>query len=129
MSVEVMSVIEVERKRELRGTCAAVEARLNESGYREDGSFVEVDTHYSRSSDYVETVECLQARRRDDFAEITYKPASDASTQPRRRHLQARDERYPEQRRPSRGRQPPANGHRHDPPGADREVASPVPPS
>jgi adenylate cyclase class 2 len=76
-----VSVIEVERKRELVGTRAAVEARLGEWGYRAHGCFVEVDTYYSRPEvDYLDTVECLRVRQRDDFAEITYKPASDTST-------------------------------------------------
>jgi adenylate cyclase, class 2 len=76
-----VSVIEVERKRELVGTCAAVQARLGEFGYRAHGCFVEVDTYYSRSEvDYLDTVECLRVRQRDGFAEITYKPASDTST-------------------------------------------------
>lgn len=78
-----VSVIEVERKRELVGTCAAVEARLSELGYRAHGCFVEVDTYYSRPEvDYLDTVECLRVRQWDGFAEITYKPASDPSTQP-----------------------------------------------
>ncbi|MGQ0717349.1 MAG: class IV adenylate cyclase [Pseudonocardiales bacterium] len=76
-----MSVIEVERKRELIDTCTAVEARLAELGYREHGCFVEVDTYYSRPEvDYLDTVECLRVRQRDGFAEITYKPASEPST-------------------------------------------------
>lgn len=76
-----MSVIEVERKRELIGTCAVVETRLGELGYRAHGCFVEVDTYYSRPEvDYLDTVECLRVRQRDGFAEITYKPASDPST-------------------------------------------------
>ncbi len=76
-----MSVIEVERKRELLGTRTAVETRLGELGYRAHGCFVEVDTYYSRPEvDYLDTVECLRVRQRDGFAEITYKPASDPST-------------------------------------------------
>jgi adenylate cyclase, class 2 len=78
-----VSVIEVERKRELFGAGAwgAVEARLGELGYRARGCFVEVDTYYSRPEvDYLTTVECLRVRRRDGFAEITYKPASDPHT-------------------------------------------------
>lgn len=76
-----LSVIEVERKRELVGTCAAVKARLGELGYRAHGCFVEVDTYYSSPEvDYLDTVECLRVRQRDGFAEITYKPASDTST-------------------------------------------------
>lgn len=66
-----MSVIEVERKRELVNTRAAVQARLGELGYRVHGCFVEVDTYYSRPEvDYLDTVECLRVRQRNDFAEI-----------------------------------------------------------
>lgn len=73
--------IEIERKRLLPGDGAAVEARLRELGYRADAPVTEVDTYYSpQHVDYLETVECLRVRQRDDFAEITYKPASDAST-------------------------------------------------
>jgi adenylate cyclase, class 2 len=76
-----MAVIEVERKREIPGTCEAVRARLSELGYREDGTRLEVDTYYSRPDvDFIETVECLRVRQRDGFAEITYKPASGAGT-------------------------------------------------
>ncbi|MGH3869840.1 MAG: hypothetical protein ACRDQ4_27815 [Pseudonocardiaceae bacterium] len=57
---------------------------FNQLGYRAYGCFVEVDTYYSRPEvDYLDTVECLRVRQRDGFAEITYKPASDPSTQPR----------------------------------------------
>jgi adenylate cyclase class 2 len=79
-----MKVIEVERKRELVGTRVAVTARLDELGYRANGPVVEVDTYYSRPEvDYLHTVECLRVRQRPGFAEITYKPASDASTHSR----------------------------------------------
>ncbi|WP_190813034.1 class IV adenylate cyclase [Saccharopolyspora pogona] len=76
-----MTLIEVERKRELVDGGEAVKARLTELGYREAGAFVEVDTYYSpQHVDYLATVECLRVRRRDGWAEITYKPASDAKT-------------------------------------------------
>lgn len=75
-----MSLIEVERKREL-ADAAALKARLIEVGYREAGTNVEVDTYYSRPDrDFMATVECLRVRQRDGFAEITYKPASTADT-------------------------------------------------
>lgn len=75
-----MSVIEVERKREL-ADATALRARLAEAGYREAGTSVEVDTYYSRPDiDFLATVECLRVRQRDGFAEITYKPASTAAT-------------------------------------------------
>jgi adenylate cyclase class 2 len=75
-----MSLIEVERKREL----ADVEdftRRLAEAGCHETGTSIEVDTYYSRPDvDYMVTFECLRIRQRDEFAEITYKPASTRST-------------------------------------------------
>lgn len=75
-----MNVIEVERKRELVDA-TALKARLVEAGYREAGTSVEVDTYYSRPDiDFMATVECLRVRHRDEFAEITYKPASTADT-------------------------------------------------
>ncbi|WP_016697691.1 class IV adenylate cyclase [Actinoalloteichus spitiensis] len=75
-----MSVIEMERKREL-ADASALRARLVEAGYREAGTSVEVDTYYSRPDiDFLSTVECLRVRQRDGFAEITYKPASTADT-------------------------------------------------
>ncbi|MFI6577770.1 class IV adenylate cyclase [Nocardiopsis sp. NPDC050513] len=76
-----MSPVEVERKRELTGSAGGVRARLVELGYREAGAVTEVDTYYSRPDvDFLETVECLRVRRRDGFAEITYKPASTSVT-------------------------------------------------
>ncbi|MGH3827074.1 MAG: class IV adenylate cyclase [Pseudonocardiaceae bacterium] len=75
-----MSVIEVERKRELPDA-TALKSRLVENGYREAGTSVEADTYYSRPDvDFVASVECLRTRQRDGFAEITYKPASTAAT-------------------------------------------------
>jgi adenylate cyclase, class 2 len=76
-----MNVIEVERKRELPDGVENVKERLARFGYREGGSNVEVDTYYSRPDrDFMTTVECLRVRQRDGFAEVTYKPASDATT-------------------------------------------------
>jgi adenylate cyclase class 2 len=76
-----MTLIEVERKRELADNGEAVTARLAERGYRQVRSSVEVDTYYSpQHANYVETVECLRVRVREGFAEITYKPASDETT-------------------------------------------------
>lgn len=75
-----MHLIEVERKRELRDP-HSLRRRLLELGFHEAGQLTEVDTYYSRPDvDYMETVECLRVRRRDGFAEITYKPPSDAMT-------------------------------------------------
>ena len=76
-----MTMIEVERKRALADGGNAVTARLIELGYRDAGSFVEVDTYYGpRHRDFLSTRECLRVRRSGQLAEITYKPASDATT-------------------------------------------------
>lgn len=77
-----MNVHEIERKRELPGEAATVvQARLVEFGYRQDGTATEVDTYYSRPDrDFLATVECLRVRQREHRAELTYKPASTAST-------------------------------------------------
>lgn len=73
-------MIEVERKRELHDV-VALKDRLAGAGYRTAGSSVEIDTYYSRPDvDFMTTVECLRIRQRDGFAEITYKPASTATT-------------------------------------------------
>jgi adenylate cyclase class 2 len=75
-----MTVLEVERKREL-ADAEALTARLVEAKYREAGTTAEIDTYYSRPDiDFLATVECLRVRQRDGFAEITYKPASNAAT-------------------------------------------------
>jgi adenylate cyclase class 2 len=73
-------MIEVERKRELSDPTALTN-RLVQIGYQEAGAGTEVDTYYSRPDvDFLATVECLRVRRRDGFAEVTYKPASTAET-------------------------------------------------
>lgn len=75
-----MKVIEVERKRSI-SDAAALKGRLVVAGYREAGTSTEVDTYYSRPDiDFLATVECLRVRRREGFAEITYKPASTTDT-------------------------------------------------
>ncbi|WP_280273414.1 class IV adenylate cyclase [Nocardia wallacei] len=75
-----MNLIEVERKRELPDS-DALRQRLTELGYREAGHLHETDVYYSRPDvNFMETVECLRVRRRDGFAEITYKPPSGADT-------------------------------------------------
>ncbi|WP_156371371.1 class IV adenylate cyclase [Nocardia arizonensis] len=75
-----MHVIEVERKRELPDP-STLRQRLAELGYHEAGHLTEVDTYFSRPDvDYMKTVECLRIRQRDGFAEITYKPPSNAGT-------------------------------------------------
>lgn len=75
-----MDLIEVERKRELpEGN--TLRQWLAELGYRGGDTLEETDIYYTRPDvDYMETVECLRIRRRDGFAEITYKPRSNAST-------------------------------------------------
>lgn len=76
-----MTMIEVERKRELVGDVDAFRARLAQFGYHRRGTDAEVDTYYSRPDrDFMATVECLRVRERDGFAEITYKPPSTANT-------------------------------------------------
>ncbi|GIF08856.1 class IV adenylate cyclase [Actinoplanes siamensis] len=75
-----MNLIEVERKRALDDV-TQLKARLAAADYRPAGSSVEVDTYYSRPDvDFLATVECLRVRRRDGFAEVTYKPASTSAT-------------------------------------------------
>lgn len=75
-----MNTIEVERKRALTDA-TVLTARLLKGGYRDAGASIEVDTYYSRPDrDFLSTVECLRVRQRAGFAEITYKPASTAST-------------------------------------------------
>ncbi|WP_199823174.1 class IV adenylate cyclase [Kitasatospora sp. MY 5-36] len=72
---------EVERKRELPDDGSGITRLLAELGYRPEAPVTEEDTYYSRPDiDYMQTVECLRVRRRGDFAEITYKPASNGTT-------------------------------------------------
>lgn len=50
-------------------------------GYCLHADHIEIDDYYSRPDvDFMETVECLRVRRRDGFAEVTYKPGSTAAT-------------------------------------------------
>ncbi|MBU3063054.1 class IV adenylate cyclase [Nocardia sp. NEAU-G5] len=75
-----MHLIEVERKRELHDP-NPLRQRLAELGYQEAEHLTEVDTYYSRPDvDYMKTIECLRIRRRDGFAEVTYKPPSTSAT-------------------------------------------------
>lgn len=74
-------MIEVERKRRLPDGPGEILARLGELGYQGSAPVTETDTYFSRPDvDYLVTVECLRVRQRDGFAEITYKPPSDAAT-------------------------------------------------
>jgi adenylate cyclase class 2 len=76
-----VSLFEVERKRQLPDGPGEILARLGELGYRGSSPVTETDTYFSRPDvDYLATVECLRVRQRDGFAEITYKPPSDAAT-------------------------------------------------
>ena len=76
-----MTMIEVERKRELAGGVEAVTTRLAQFGYHRCGTNIEIDTYYSRPDrDFMATVECLRVRERDGFSEITYKPPSTTNT-------------------------------------------------
>jgi adenylate cyclase class 2 len=74
-------MIEVERKRRLPDGGERLAALLAEVGWEAGEPVTEVDTYYSRPDvDFMETVECLRVRRRGDFAEVTYKPASTSAT-------------------------------------------------
>ncbi len=73
-------LVEIERKRALEKR-EPLERSLEEWGFVPTGPVVEVDTYYSRPDvDFLETVECLRVRERDGGCEVTYKPASDATT-------------------------------------------------
>lgn len=75
-----MSMIEVERKREL-ADADALRVLLADAGFREGEPTVEIDVYYSRPDvDFLATVECLRVRQRDGFAEVTYKPPSNTDT-------------------------------------------------
>jgi adenylate cyclase class 2 len=74
-------MIEVERKRRLPDDGSGLAVLLAGLGWQAAERVVEVDTYYSRPDvDFMETVECLRVRRRGDFAEVTYKPASTVAT-------------------------------------------------
>lgn len=73
--------IEVERKRRLPDDGAQLAGLLVELGWEASEPVTEVDTYYSRPDvDFMVTVECLRVRRRGEFSEITYKPASTEAT-------------------------------------------------
>lgn len=75
---------EIERKRAFKGSIAALIESLKRHKFYEYSKLQEVDTYYSRPDiDFMKTVECLRIRERDEFAEITYKPASTDKTQTR----------------------------------------------
>ena len=55
--------------------------QMSSQGFSLVDETTEIDTYYSRPDvDFMQTVECLRVRQRDDFAEITYKPPTDQRT-------------------------------------------------
>lgn len=74
-------MIEVERKRRLPDDGVRLTGLLAERGWQAGEPVTEVDMYYSRPDvDFMKTVECLRVRRRGEFTEITYKPASTGGT-------------------------------------------------
>lgn len=72
---------EIERKRKFVGDLEAFIVQLGSQGFFLAGETTEIDTYYSRPDvDFMQTVECLRVRQRDDFAEITYKPPTNQRT-------------------------------------------------
>lgn len=72
---------EIERKRKFVGNLEVLIARLGSQGFSLAGETTEIDSYYSRPDiDFMQTVECLRVRQRDDFAEITYKPPTNQYT-------------------------------------------------
>ena len=72
---------EIECKRKCVGDLEAFIAQLGSQGFFLAGETTEIDTYYSRPDvDFMQTVECLRVRQRDDFAEITYKPPTNQRT-------------------------------------------------
>lgn len=72
---------EIERKHQFVGDLDAFIAQLDSQGFFLAGETTEIDSYYSRPDvDFMQTVECLRVRQRDDFAEITYKPPTGQHT-------------------------------------------------
>ena len=72
---------EIERKRQFVGDLEAFIVQLNSQGFSLASETTEIDSYYSRPDvDFMQTVECLRIRQRDDFAEITYKPPTNQLT-------------------------------------------------
>lgn len=66
---------EVEVKYHLKGSLAQFQKKLQSLGFELKLKSNEVDTYYSRPDvDFIQTVECLRVRRRENFCELTYKP-------------------------------------------------------
>ena len=74
-------LLEIERKHRLIGDAKELIKQLQDLSFEPKSSRHEIDTYYSRPDvDFMQTVECLQIRQRDGFAEVTYKPATTAAT-------------------------------------------------
>lgn len=72
---------EIERKRKFAGNLEVFIAQLSSQGFSLVDEIAEIDSYYSRPDvDFMQTVECLRVRQRDDFAEITYKPPTNQHT-------------------------------------------------
>ena len=72
---------EIERKRKFAGNLEVFIAQLSSQGFSLVDETTEIDSYYSRPDvDFMQTVECLRIRQRDDFTEITYKPPTDQRT-------------------------------------------------
>ena len=72
---------EIERKRQFVGNLEVFIAQLSSQGFSLASETTEIDSYYSRPDvDFMQTVECLRVRQRDDFTEITYKPPTDQRT-------------------------------------------------
>ena len=72
---------EIERKRQFVGDLEAFIVQLNSQGFSLASETTEIDSYYSRPDvDFMQTVECLRIRQRDDFTEITYKPPTNQRT-------------------------------------------------
>lgn len=69
------TLLEIEKKYTLQTSVEAFMKLLGELGFYETVVEHEADTYYSRPDvDYMQTVECLRIRRKDNYAELTYKP-------------------------------------------------------
>lgn len=72
---------EIERKRQFLGDLEGFIAQLGSQGFFLASETTEIDSYYSRPDvDFMQTVECLRVRQRDDFTEITYKPPTNQRT-------------------------------------------------
>lgn len=75
------TLLEIEKKYALRSSVEVFMKLLDEQGFHETAVYHEADTYYSRPDvDYMQTIECLRIRRKDDYAELTYKPPTIAKS-------------------------------------------------